>query len=742
MSTELFFSAPAPQNPSSRIRIDGGGSAALDGLSKSRTGGDSSKADPDKFLHTLKAAFQDQDGQKSEPVNLERHSEKTSRASANAKIDQNPDDAVLNEELLPTAAHEPVRAEVELDENFAAFMEMLSEIGIYDGAGRSGVPKTADGISLDRHQLAEIKSWMARFDQNPLSQNADVKVLFERLAQFIATHQTAKAGVPVAGVTGQETAGNVQTDSSASDGSLKENISGTAGQKGISGLNAGSAPSDPQSAEAALMDSRSDIETDAGHSDMRTRRNGPNANQAVDVSSSPIPAGSRGEAPASGMPGENRQPGIETQPKSNVMPKLEAVDSASSGIETQPKSNATPKINTVDNAFSGTETQSKSNGMAKLEAVDSALSGIETQPKSSGMAKLEAVDSALSGIETQPKSNAVPKLEAVDSALPGIETQPKSNAVPKLEAVDSILSGVEMRPKSDAVPKLEAADIVPSKDRETPATVGRPIGSSETAVAGDGKADARTAMISDNRAFGSGATSGMDSADRQASGNQIQSTNAEEPLSKVIQEIQQAQRGAARMDANLKEEPISKVVKSEAGAIDNSLLNASGQSADKASEVDPPLKAANAGQGTLRTETLDQIVRRAAIQLRNGQHEARIDLKPDFLGHIRMQIISENQQITVKILAEHGFVKDMIENNVHQLKADLQQQGLEVGKVEVSVSQDSEDANNPKEKLAQSRAKPGTAGHRQEDQPAREHQNRSRQAPRPGGAAATVDYFA
>ena len=138
----------------------------------------------------------------------------------------------------------------------------------------------------------------------------------------------------------------------------------------------------------------------------------------------------------------------------------------------------------------------------------------------------------------------------------------------------------------------------------------------------------------------------------------------------------------------------------------------------------------------------NRIIRKAAIHLRNGQHEAIIDLKSDFLGHIRMQVISENQQVTVRILAEHVFVKDMIESNLNQLKAGLQQQGLEVDKLEVTVSFDSEDSGSSKEKFAQWRAGQGNADHQKNDDWKDKQQKDLRQPPRTADNAATVDYFA
>ena len=138
---------------------------------------------------------------------------------------------------------------------------------------------------------------------------------------------------------------------------------------------------------------------------------------------------------------------------------------------------------------------------------------------------------------------------------------------------------------------------------------------------------------------------------------------------------------------------------------------------------------------------MEQIVRRAVIQVRDGQHEARIDLKPEFLGHVRMQVITENQQVTVKILTEFGFVKEMIENNIQQLKADLQQQGLEVDKLDVSVSRDA-NGNKQQEstehaKNLQHEDKSSDGGDTQEKQ--REHPERSDLS---AEGLSTVDYFA
>jgi flagellar hook-length control protein FliK len=92
--------------------------------------------------------------------------------------------------------------------------------------------------------------------------------------------------------------------------------------------------------------------------------------------------------------------------------------------------------------------------------------------------------------------------------------------------------------------------------------------------------------------------------------------------------------------------------------------------------------------GALRQGVFDQIVQRAVVQVAGEVGEIKIDLKPDFLGQVRMQIVTENQQVSVRILTELPAVRDMIEAGLHQLRSELQSQGLQVARVEVSVTDD------------------------------------------------------
>jgi flagellar hook-length control protein FliK len=123
-------------------------------------------------------------------------------------------------------------------------------------------------------------------------------------------------------------------------------------------------------------------------------------------------------------------------------------------------------------------------------------------------------------------------------------------------------------------------------------------------------------------------------------------------------------------------------------------------------------------QKGFRDQTVNQIVQKAVLHLNGGQHEVRLDLKPDFLGHIRMQIITEGQQVTVRILTEYPMVKELIESNLQQLKSELQNHGLEIDEVDVSVEDDADQHVADRKMAAQAKTKPSTEdGEQIEDRP-------------------------
>jgi hypothetical protein len=95
-------------------------------------------------------------------------------------------------------------------------------------------------------------------------------------------------------------------------------------------------------------------------------------------------------------------------------------------------------------------------------------------------------------------------------------------------------------------------------------------------------------------------------------------------------------------------------------------------------------------QKPLQTIVVKQLVDRAATDLNSGRTAIKINLKPEYLGYLRMEISTENHQVMVKIMTEIPLVKEIIENNINQLKAALAGHGLEMDDLDVFVAHDSD----------------------------------------------------
>lgn len=119
----------------------------------------------------------------------------------------------------------------------------------------------------------------------------------------------------------------------------------------------------------------------------------------------------------------------------------------------------------------------------------------------------------------------------------------------------------------------------------------------------------------------------------------------------------------------------------------------------------PPLMVEKAPTPTaeaFRSQNLGSIVERLAVSVRGSQSEARIALKPDHLGSIRLQIATENNTVNIRIMTEFPMARDLLESHLPQLKTDLQHQGLELD--EFNITLNDEDQHFRRE----ARRQPGT----------------------------------
>jgi flagellar hook-length control protein FliK len=128
-----------------------------------------------------------------------------------------------------------------------------------------------------------------------------------------------------------------------------------------------------------------------------------------------------------------------------------------------------------------------------------------------------------------------------------------------------------------------------------------------------------------------------------------------------------------------------------------------------------------------QSDIIQQIVRNMNFRTDGSHSRVQIRLKPEFLGDIRMQIITENHQVMVRMSADSHAVKEIIEHNMHQLKHELQQHGLQIEKFEVLVGQEGNEGKNSWQQSAFQQAR-----QRKSYRSARSDESRRQAESRPG----------
>ncbi|MBB3109394.1 flagellar hook-length control protein FliK [Paenibacillus phyllosphaerae] len=82
----------------------------------------------------------------------------------------------------------------------------------------------------------------------------------------------------------------------------------------------------------------------------------------------------------------------------------------------------------------------------------------------------------------------------------------------------------------------------------------------------------------------------------------------------------------------------------------------------------------------------DMMVKQFNVNTVGGIHEATLSLAPAHLGQVDVRISVHNGQLTALFVAESASAKEMLDNQMSQLRSSLQAQGLQVEKIEVTQS--------------------------------------------------------
>ncbi len=86
------------------------------------------------------------------------------------------------------------------------------------------------------------------------------------------------------------------------------------------------------------------------------------------------------------------------------------------------------------------------------------------------------------------------------------------------------------------------------------------------------------------------------------------------------------------------------------------------------------------------TDVVNQIMEKIKVEVKPNISEVKMLLKPEQLGEVSLKITTQNGIITAQFIAESQKVKEIIESNFNQLKDLLLEQGINVGGLEVNVS--------------------------------------------------------
>jgi flagellar hook-length control protein FliK len=78
------------------------------------------------------------------------------------------------------------------------------------------------------------------------------------------------------------------------------------------------------------------------------------------------------------------------------------------------------------------------------------------------------------------------------------------------------------------------------------------------------------------------------------------------------------------------------------------------------------------------------VVQKLDIVKHTGLTEATIMLRPDHLGQLEVKLTMQNGHLVAQFMTEHSGAKDLLEQQMSQLRSSLQSQGIQVDKVEVT----------------------------------------------------------
>lgn len=115
-------------------------------------------------------------------------------------------------------------------------------------------------------------------------------------------------------------------------------------------------------------------------------------------------------------------------------------------------------------------------------------------------------------------------------------------------------------------------------------------------------------------------------------------------------------------------------------------VNTVSESAARAVESTKPVSAETlSAKGATEARVINQIINKVSLRSNGSQNEIKIRLDPPSLGTLRMNVTTSGDSVRTVVIAENHAVKQIIENNLTQLRDSMQSQGLKVDSFTVLV---------------------------------------------------------
>lgn len=146
-----------------------------------------------------------------------------------------------------------------------------------------------------------------------------------------------------------------------------------------------------------------------------------------------------------------------------------------------------------------------------------------------------------------------------------------------------------------------------------------------------------------------------------------------------------------------KDDVITQTSKKETPKFENQILQNIQNSLEGITDID-----AVAQEGTVSpAQVLDQIVEQVKVQMNQDNTSLQMQLYPEHLGKIQINVVSKDGVMTASIVAENEAAKQAIEGGLASLKEAMENQNIKVEAIEVMVSTTGFEQSNEKNEYSE-----------------------------------------